>query len=93
MHKEFGTNLPLAETVRHLVTRHIEASGKEVVDLHQLVIEHMERPLLTVVMANYQYNKSRAAKALGVSRNTLRLLLVKHFGEQYCKRTPSKDVQ
>jgi len=81
----------LAETVKHLVTHHIASSGKEAVDLHQLVIEQIEPPLLKIVMANYQYNQSRAAKALGMSRHTLRQLLIKYFDDQYCGRRPSKE--
>ena len=83
----------LAETVKHLVTSHIASVGQEVVDLHQLVIEQIEPPLLKIIMANYQYNQSRAAKALGISRLTLRQLLVKYFGDQYCGRRPNKELQ
>ena len=93
MNKEFGRNLPLAETVRHWVTSHIASSGKEVVDLHQLVIEQMGMPLLTIVMANYRYTQSRAAKVLGMGRHILRQLLIKYFDDQYCGRTPSKELQ
>ena len=75
------------------MTRHIELSGKNTVDLHQLVIAQIELPLFKAVMEQYQYNQKRSAKALGISRSTFRKLLINYFGEQYCKRTPSKDAQ
>ena len=86
MSEELIKKPSLAETVKHLVTRHIASSGKEVVDLHQLVIEQIEPPLFKAVMEQYQYNQRRSAKALGMSRSTFRKLLINYFGDQYCGR-------
>lgn len=84
-------NASLAETVGHLITRHIETSGKNIIDLHQMVIEQIEPPLLRAVMERYKYNQSRAAKALGISRGTFRMLLFKYFDDQYCGHRPEKE--
>ena len=81
----------LAETVKHLVTHHMASAGKEVVDLHQLVIEQIEPPLFKAVMEQYQYNQRRSARALGMSRGTFRKLLIKYFDDQYCGRRPNKE--
>jgi len=81
----------LAETVSHLITHHIDSSDKDVIDLHQMVLEQIEPPLLQVVMEKYKYNQSRAAKALGISRGTCRTLLIKYFDDKYCGHRLEKD--
>ena len=83
----------LTDTVKHLIVRHIEACGKNnVVDLHQMVIEQIEPPLLKATMAHCKYNQSRAAIALGMSRGTFRKLLIKYFDDQYCGRKLQKEA-
>lgn len=82
----------LAEAVGHLITRYIESSGKDIIDLHQMVLEQIEPPLLQTVMEQYQYNQSRAAKALGMSRGTCRMLLIKYFDEKYCGHRLRKNA-
>lgn len=77
-------NSPFSETVRQLIEKHIEMAGNGVTDLHQLVIEQIEPPLLKAVMEKCKYNQSRAAKLLGISRGTFRSLLIKYFDSQYC---------
>lgn len=77
-------NESLAQIVSHLITRHIESAENDIFDLHQMVLEQIEPPLLKAVMEKYKYNQSRAAKALGISRGTCRKLLLKYFDEQYC---------
>ena len=74
----------LAETVSQVVTRYLESAGNDIMDLHQMVIEQIQPPLLQVVMKQYKYNQLRSAKALGISRGTLRRLLIKYFDERYC---------
>ena len=85
-------NSSLAEKVGHLITHHLESSGKDIVDLHQMVLEQIEPPLLKAVMERYKYNQSRAAKALGISRGTFRKLLIKYFDEQYCGRRATDET-
>lgn len=84
-------NASLAELVSHLIARHIESSGKGIIDLHQMVLEQIEPPLLKAVMEQYQFNQSRAANALGISRGTIRKLLIKYFDGKYCGHRPEKD--
>lgn len=55
---------------------HLE--GEDPVDLYAIVLESMEKPLLKTVMDYVEYNQSRAAKALGLHRNTLRKKLSQH---------------
>lgn len=42
-------------------------------------------------MERYKYNQSRAAKALGISRGTFRMLLMKYFGDKYCGHRSEKE--
>lgn len=77
-------NASLADAVSHLIAAYIKSSGKDIIDLHQMVLEQIEPPLLQAVMKRYKYNQSRAAKALGISRGTCRMLLIKYFDEKYC---------
>jgi len=83
-------NASLAESVSHLIAHHIESSGKGIIDFHQMVLELIEPPLLKEVMEQYQFNQSRAANALGMSRSTFRKLLIKYFDGKYCDHRPKK---
>ena len=85
-------NASLAESVSHLITHYIESSGKGIIDLHQMVLEQIEPPLLKAVMEQYQFNQSRAANALGISRGKIRKLLIKYFDGKYCGHRPEKDA-
>jgi Fis family transcriptional regulator len=40
--------------------------------INQMVIDEVEKPLLEVTLKHTGYNQSKAAKALGLSRSTLR---------------------
>ncbi|HCC3261862.1 helix-turn-helix domain-containing protein [Legionella pneumophila serogroup 1] len=82
----------LAETVSHLIEHYIESADNDIIDLHQMVIEQIEPPLLRAVMERYKYNQSRAAKALGISRGTLRMLLIKYFDDHYCGRRSNNET-
>ncbi len=46
--------------------------------VHQMVIDAVEKPLLTVVMQQAEGNQSKAAEWLGINRNTLRRKLLQH---------------
>ncbi len=64
----------LAEAVRAYLDR-LSAENRHVWDdgsLHQRVIEEVERPLIEAVLVRYGGNQLRAARALGLNRNTLR---------------------
>ena len=41
-------------------------------DVYAMMLEALERPLLTVVMEKTNQNQSKAAQWLGLNRNTLR---------------------
>ncbi len=47
-------------------------AGYEADHLHKLVFEHIEKKLLKHVLKFAQFNQSRAAAILGLSRSTLR---------------------
>lgn len=55
-----------------------QLNGEEPSDLYQMVLDEVERPLLEVVMRESGYNQSRAARMLGLNRNTLRKKLRTH---------------
>jgi Fis family transcriptional regulator len=55
-----------------------DLNGTEPANLHDMLVKAVERPLLEVVMAQAQYNQSRAAQWLGLNRNTLRKKLLDH---------------
>ena len=64
----------IAEAVRHLVER-IARERPDALDdgsLYDRVIGEVERPLIAVMLARHGGNQLRAARALGLNRNTLR---------------------
>ena len=70
---------PLCQSVeRSLDGFFKQLNGEEPTDLYQMVLTEMERPLLEVVMRESGNNQSRAARMLGLNRNTLRKKLRTH---------------
>ena len=64
---------PLREAVRDALAHYFDQlDGTAPNDLHQLVMQQVERPLLEVVMEHTGGNQSKAATLLGISRSTLR---------------------
>jgi Fis family transcriptional regulator, factor for inversion stimulation protein len=64
---------PLCVHVKQTVSRYLEQlNGHEIVDLHAMVMGEVEKPLLQAALEHSGYNQSKAAKALGLSRSTLR---------------------
>jgi Fis family transcriptional regulator, factor for inversion stimulation protein len=64
---------PLSVHVKQTVSRYLEQlHGHDVVDLHAMVMGEVEKPLLQAALEHSGYNQSKAAKALGLSRSTLR---------------------
>lgn len=47
-------------------------------DMYDMVIRCVERPILEIAMERAQYNQSKAAQMLGITRNTLRKKLIFH---------------
>lgn len=65
--------MPLSVHVRQTVSRYLEQlNGHDAVDLHAMVMGEVEKPLLQAALEHSGYNQSKAAKALGLSRSTLR---------------------
>lgn len=71
--------LPLSLYVKQTVEHYLsQLSGHDAVDLHAMVISEVEKPLLEAALEYAGFNQTKAAKALGLSRSTLRKKL-----EQY----------
>lgn len=51
---------------------------KKITDLYKLVLSQVEKPLIEIVLEFTEGNQSKAAKLLGLSRNTLRKLINAH---------------
>jgi Fis family transcriptional regulator len=69
----------IEEAVRNsLETYFRDLHGTEPDNLHQLMVNVVEKPLLEIVMRHAGDNQSRAAQWLGLNRNTLRKKLLEH---------------
>ena len=69
----------LSDAVQKSVNRYLkDLNGEETTSLYKMVIDEVEKPLLEVVMQFSEYNQSRAARLLGINRNTLRKKLDDH---------------
>jgi len=70
---------PLRICVERAVGRYLEELGGFYAgDMHRLVIEEVERPLLEQVLAHVGGNQTQAAEILGINRATLRKKL-RHY--------------
>ena len=69
----------LSDHVRHCVEDYFtHLNGHDSSGLYQLVLMEVEKPLLETALKHSDFNQSKAAKILGLSRSTLRKKL-----EQY----------
>jgi Fis family transcriptional regulator, factor for inversion stimulation protein len=67
------TIVPLSTHVKNRINLYFaQLNGYDAVDLYAMVIGEVERPLLEATLEHTGYNQSKAAKALGLSRSTLR---------------------
>jgi Fis family transcriptional regulator, factor for inversion stimulation protein len=74
-----GERQPLHRCVTDALARYFTAlDGELPVDLYELVMTEVERPLLEFVMQELGGNQSRAAEILGLNRGTLRKKLSQH---------------
>jgi Fis family transcriptional regulator len=65
--------IPLADHVKKTVEQYfLHLNGHDAVDLHAMVIGEVEKPLLQATLKHSGNNQTKAAKALGLSRSTLR---------------------
>jgi len=66
-------SVPLALYIKQKVEQYFtQLNGHDPVGLHTLVISEVERPLLEAALEFSGHNQTKAAKALGLSRSTLR---------------------
>lgn len=64
---------PLCKCVQTSLRRYFkDMNGEEPTNVYQMVISEIEKPLLEIVMEQAESNQTRAAKVLGINRNTLR---------------------
>lgn len=69
----------LAGCARRSLNRYFrDLDGEKAINLYEMVINEVERPLLEVVMKHAESNQCRAAEILGINRNTLRKKLKQH---------------
>jgi Fis family transcriptional regulator, factor for inversion stimulation protein len=66
-------SVPLAIYIKQKVEQYFtQLNGHDPVGLHAMVISEVERPLLEAALEYSGHNQTKAAKALGLSRSTLR---------------------
>lgn len=66
-------SLILSEHVRMAIKDYFaRLDGCEVSELHSLVLNEVERPLIQTVLEHCGFNQTRSAQMLGMSRSTLR---------------------
>jgi len=70
---------PLASCVRCALERYFkDLEGEDAANVYDLVLSQVERPLIEVVMSRAGSNQVKAARMLGINRNTLRKKLKDH---------------
>ena len=70
---------PLGECVSRSLKRYFaDMNGEKPTDLYDLVMGEIEKPLLRLVMQQADSNQTKAARMLGINRNTLRKKLRLH---------------
>jgi Fis family transcriptional regulator len=77
MQKTESTKQPVESSLSASVTASLDAyfkslEGEMPTDLHDLVIQQVEKPMIEFVLAKVDQNQSKAAKLLGINRNTLK---------------------
>jgi len=73
---EQGYATPLRQNVQEAIRRYLEDMGQsQPACLYQTLLAQVEPPLIEEVLLYTHGNQSRAAKILGITRNTLRAKL------------------
>ncbi|MEQ1635920.1 MAG: helix-turn-helix domain-containing protein [Methylococcales bacterium] len=71
--------IPLSTHVKTAVELYFaQLNGHTAADLYNMVLNEVEKPLLETTLQQSGYNQTKAAKALGLSRSTLRKKLDQH---------------
>src|SRR3990167_5501305 len=90
--EEIITNIQTA--VLAYLERYFQELGDEMhSDLYQLILEQVERPLLTEILRQAGYNQCRATQYLGLARGTV-LKKLKQYGliQPKLRRAPRRIV-
>ena len=68
-----SSSMPLSAYIRQAIDLYFaQLKGHNPVGLHAMVISEVEKPLLEAALEHSGYNQTKTAKALGLSRSTLR---------------------
>jgi Fis family transcriptional regulator len=63
----------ISEAVRRSLERYFkDMDGERPTAIYDLVLKHVERPMIELVLGRAEGNQTRAAAMLGIDRNTLR---------------------
>lgn len=69
----------ISNTVEKSVRNYFDLlDGEESTNLYHLIIDQVEKPLLSVVLEHTNGNQSKCAAILGLNRGTLRKKLIQH---------------
>ena len=73
------SSIPFREMVTTALDQYFkDLNGEIPVDLYEMVLVEVEKPLLEIVLRESKGNLSLAAKTLGINRGTLRTRLQKY---------------
>jgi len=71
--------IPFREMITTALEQYFkDLNGETPVDLYEMVLVEVEKPLLEIVLRESKGNLSLAAKTLGINRGTLRTRLQKY---------------
>ncbi len=63
----------LSEQVTHTLECYFETlQDEKISNLHEMVIQQVEKPLIEFVLNKHNNNQTQTAQTLGINRNTLR---------------------
>ncbi|HIE40519.1 MAG TPA: Fis family transcriptional regulator [Thiomicrorhabdus sp.] len=63
----------LSEQVTHSLECYFATlQDEKISNLHDMVIQQVEKPLIAFVLNKHNYNQTQTAQTLGINRNTLR---------------------
>ena len=73
------SSIPFREMITTALEQYFkDLNGETPVDLYEMVLVEVEKPLLEIVLRESKGNLSLAAKTLGINRGTLRTRLQKY---------------
>ncbi len=79
----------VAPRIKELV---LKTDGDENSCLYALVIDTIERPLIQFILKQAKGNQTKAAKILGINRNTLRAKIQRHGIDIKMAKRVDKDI-